>query len=127
MTAAAAQQGTIMYKVGAIVLVGVALYFLFTAANTFGLAEQTVTASVVSKAFREAGKTYVTQVIGGKTYTRPQTTPEAYLVTVKLDGKDATGAVDASLFEQLQQGDPVHVVYQKRRLTGATQIVRVSR
>jgi hypothetical protein len=105
----------------------VAVYFLFTATNTVGLVEQTGTASVVSRAYREAGTTYTTEVVAGRSYTRPQATPEAYLLRLMLDGREATAQVDQVLFEAAEAGDQVQVTYQKRRLTGATQIVRVSR
>lgn len=127
MTPADGPQGTVMYKVGVVVIVLVALYGLFMALNTAGLSEQTASASVSGKAYKEPGKTYVTQVIAGRSYVRPQVTPEAYLINVTIDGKKATGQVDQSLFEELKEGDQVKVVYVKQRLTGSIQILRVSR
>ncbi len=127
MTPADGPQGTVMYKVGVVVIVLVALYWLFMAVNTVGLAEQTATASVVGKAYKEPGKSYVTQVIDGRSYVRPQVTPEAYLVNVTIDGREVTAQVNQASFEAVQDGDQVQVVYVKRRLTGALQIVRVNR
>lgn len=121
------ESGTVMYRVGAVVLACVAIYFLFTAVNTLGLAEESGTGVVVGKAYREAGTTYHTQVIDGRSYVRPQATPDMYLLDLTIDEKSVQAEVERALFDDVEQGEQVEVVYRQHRLTGGTQVVRVSR
>lgn len=123
---AQAQPNTIMYGVGIVVIIGMIVYYLFMAVNGFGLAEETATASVTGKSYREAGQTYSTQVIDGRSYVRSQATPDAYLVHVMLNDREATAQVDRPLFDSVDEGHQVEVVYRRLRLTGGTQILRVT-
>jgi hypothetical protein len=114
-----------MPAVGAVVLIAVAGYFLFLAVNTMGLPTQTAPATVVSKEYREPGRTYATQPVGKQNLTRVQSTPETYLLTLDIDGRMAVSAVDRRTYEALKPGDRVQATYQRRRISGALQVVGV--
>ena len=119
--------GTPMYAIGGVILVGALLWMGFMAADGLGLGESRDSAVVVGKSYRAAGKTYVTERIGNQNLVVPHATPEAYLLDLTLRGDSAQAAVERTLFEALQAGDTVSVRYQRRRLTGRTQVVGVDR
>ncbi len=112
---------------GAVVVVGVALYFAFMLIDGAGLADQEGTAVVRGKEYREAGTTYTTQKIGDRMQTVPQSTAEMYLLSLEVDGAQTEAAVDKKLYEDLQPGDRVKIMYQKRRILGSLQILEVTR
>jgi hypothetical protein len=121
------QGARVMYTVGIIVLVGMALYFGFMAVDGFGLETRTASAVVKGKDYRPAGQTYTTQVINNRAYTTPHTTAEMHLLLLDLSGENAAWDADQRLYDELEAGDEVHVSYQRRRLTGALQVLNVSR
>jgi hypothetical protein len=117
----------IMHRVGAVILACVMIYFSFLAVNTLGLQDENATGQVVAKSYHEAGQTYTTDVVGGTRRVRQTSTPEMYILTLTVGGEQTTAAVDKDLYDTVQEGDQVKVVYQRRRLTGGTQVVSVSR
>ena len=116
-----------MYILGVVILVGVAGYYAFVAANTMGLEEQQGTATVVGKEYRPAGTTYTTQVIDGRTHQVPHAVPEAYLLTLDIAGHTGQGIVEKALYDAVREGDAVQVRYTQYRFTGTTEIINVTR
>jgi hypothetical protein len=123
--AAPPRPATPMYFVGALVLVGVLGYFLFSAANTMGLQPSVVPARVVQTGYRAAGQTYVTQIVNNRPLVVPQAVPESWYVDVEVDGETATAAIDRALHERLRPGDQVVATIVRTRLTGAMQVIDV--
>jgi len=126
-TASEAGAVSFMPVLGAIILVLVAIYFLFQAVDGMGLASQSGRAAVVGKEYRPAGQTYTREVVGNQTLNVPKTTPEMHILELDLDGRRVQGTTDRALYESISAGDQVQVTYQQRRITGALQVVRVSR
>jgi hypothetical protein len=50
-----------------------------------------------------------------------------YLLDLELAGERVQGATDRESFSSAQAGDTVRVRYQRRRFTGRTQVVSLSR
>jgi len=117
----------IMYVLGPVILVAVGGWYAFSAVDSMGLSSQTGSAVVTGKEHRAAGKTYRTTVINNRTVTIPETTPEAYVLTLALDGDTTVGVADREVYEQVRTGDRVSVTYQRRRITGGLQVVKVGR
>jgi hypothetical protein len=63
--------------------------------------------------------------VGKQNLTRVQSTPEMYLLTLDIDGRMAVSAVDRRTYEALKPGDRVQATYQRRRISGALQVVGV--
>lgn len=120
------QSSRFMVKFGIVIVIGVAIYFLFMAIDGIGLKHQTGTAMVIGKTYRESGKTYRTQKIGNRTLTIPQHTPEMYILQLTIGGKQTECAVDKSLYDAVQREDEVNVIYQKRRIMGHLQVIDVT-
>lgn len=110
---------------GAIVVLSVALYFIFFIANTFGLEDKQAVATVLKKEYKAAGQTYVTQVIGGRTQTLPQITPEMHILIVSIGEKQAEVVVEKSVYNGIYIGAKISVTYQERRITGHLQILGI--
>jgi hypothetical protein len=123
----APQSANFMYIFGAIILVCVAIYFLFMAIDSLGLKEEKATAKVISKGYKQAGKTYITQIVANRPVVLPQVKPEMYILQVEIEGKKTECAVDKSLYEAINPEDQVQVVYQKRRILGKSQVLKVTR
>ena len=115
-----------MVYVGGLMLAGFLIYLGFTAVNRLGLQDQTAKARVVGKDYKEAGQTYVTQKVGNKTLTIPQSYAEMYLLTLDIQGRPGACAVDKTVYDRLRVGDQVNVVYRRKRITGAIEVVSVS-
>ncbi len=116
-----------MYVFGVVILLGVGLYFLFMAVDGQAIGNTRGTATVVDKEYREAGRTYTTQIVGGQTRTIPRVTPEMYILKLEINGRKTEAAVAKSIYDAVNKGDKVQVVYRRRRITGALQVVDVLR
>ena len=123
----ASQSANFMYIFGAIILVCVAIYFLFLAIDSLGLEEKKGIAKVISKGYKQAGKTYITQIVANRPVVLPQVKPEMYILQVDLEDKKTECAVDKSLYEAINPEDQVQVIYQKRRILGKIQVLKVTR
>jgi hypothetical protein len=115
-----------MWIVGLAVLVGVVLYFAFQAADGLALANQTTSAKVVAKGYREAGQSYYTEIIVRLPVAQPRVTPEMYVLKLALDGREVECPVSLVLYNATNNGDQVNVTYQRRRITGALKVLNVS-
>lgn len=116
-----------MYVLGVVALVGAGLYSLFAIMDGVALRTDAGAAAVVGKVHRDAARTYTTEIINGRGYVVPRTTPEMNVVQLDLSGRRAAHATDRALYEELETGDTVHVTYQRRRITGAVQILDLRR
>jgi hypothetical protein len=116
-----------MAILGAIVLVGVGLYYAFYAADSVGLDNLQGTAVVTAKEHRAAGQTYSTEKVGNTTRVIPRATPEMYLLKLRVEEKDTAYPVSRDIYDAILEGNQVNVTYQLRRLTGAVQIVDLKR
>lgn len=114
-----------MYIFGAIAIVCFALYFLFMAIDGLGLKETQATAKVIAKGYKQAGKTYVTQIVANRPVVLPQATPEMYLLQLNIGGKKTECAVEKSIYENINAEDLIQVIFQKRRILGKVQVLRV--
>jgi hypothetical protein len=115
-----------MWVVGILVLIGMALYALFAAVDGAGLATHEGSATVLDKGYLAAGLTYYTQIIDNRPYVRTDIRPEMYLLKLRVDGGETTAVVPRETYEAFKPGDRVRAAYQRRRLTGALEVVRVS-
>jgi hypothetical protein len=114
-----------MFILGAVILVGVLGWMLFQAVDGLGLETNVAPAQVVAKGYREAGRTYVTQIINNRPLVVPQTTPEAWFFELDLSGARTEAVVTRETFERVQAGDQVIVSFARRRLTGGLTVVNV--
>jgi len=114
-----------MYLFGAIILVCVAIYFLLLAIDSLGLEEKKTQAKVSSKGYKQAGKTYITQIVANRPIVLPQVKPEMYILEVEIQGRKIECVVDKSLFDRIEVGEEVQVLYQKRRILGKIQVIQV--
>jgi hypothetical protein len=116
-----------MVTLGALIVIGVACYFLYTTVDGAALGNHRGQATVVDKEYRELKRIHSTEIVGGKTRVIPKVTPEMYVLKLKLDGKETEFAVDRSLYDAIKIGDQVQVTYQRRRITGSIKIIEVTR
>ncbi len=120
------QANPFMVIFGGVILGILLLYALFMAVDGLALEEQEGIATVVSKEVIEEGQTYVTQVIGGRTQTLPQITPEAYMLILDISGNPTSTFVEKNIYHNLNQQDQVTISYQQRRLTGQLQVLTLT-
>lgn len=112
---------------GGIVLAGVLLYYAFMAIDGMGLTDQQASGTVLGKEHRPPGRSYSTQIVGNRTLVVPQTTSDAYVLRLDIRGREAAALVDKDTYDALAPNSQVTVTYQRRRLTGAIQVVAVTR
>ena len=112
---------------GGIVLAGVLLYYGFMALDGLGLADQQAQGIVLGKEHRPPGRTYSTQIVGNRTLVVPQTTSDAYVLRLDVLGREAGALVDKDTYDAAAPNAQVTVTFQRRRLTGAIQVVAVTR
>lgn len=125
MSSSSPSHSNFMYLFGAIILSCVAIYFLLLAIDSFGLEEKKAKGRVISKGYRQGGKTYITQIVANRPVVLPQVKPEMYILEVEIQGKRAECVVDPSLFGRIEIGEEITVVYQKRRILGKIQVIKV--
>lgn len=117
----------IIYAFPAIALVAAVLYFSYGAFDRLGLDTRQGEARVTGKQFARGSTTYNTEIIDGRSYTMSQRNPDAYLVTLDLNGEATGGAVSPQLYESLQAGERVRVKFRRTRLTKRLLVTDVSR
>src|SRR5258705_9181298 len=117
----------VMYVLGPVILLLVGGWYAFSAVDSMGLAATEGSGLVTGKQHRPPSKTYTTTVINNRTMTVPHVTPEAFVLTLTVAGDTAQGMADRDLYERVQVGDRVSVTYERRRVTGRMQVVKVSR
>ena len=120
------QSARFMVYLGGFILAGFLVYLGFTALNNLGLKEKTGPAVILSKDYHAVGKTYTTQKIGKRVMTIPRTTPEMYVLELKIEEKTATFAVSKQIYDGLDAGDQINAVYQRKRITGDVKVVAIS-
>ena len=108
-----------------LVVVGVACYGAFFAANQLGLSDHSAQAMVLDKKHNESGKSYVTQVINGKSVVQAHETPETFVLVVEIDGEKALAFVDSDRFSEIEISQRLTVRYQRTRITGTIRVVAV--
>jgi hypothetical protein len=114
-----------MLYIGGLMFAGLLIYFAFTAVNSLGLKEQSATARVIVKDYKEAGSTYVTQKVGNRILTIPQSQAEMYLLGLDVQGKSSLCAVAKTVYDRLNIGDQVEVVFRRKRVTGSVEVLSV--
>jgi hypothetical protein len=116
-----------VYLFPGLLLAAVVLYFAYGVIDRAGLSAYTADGEVLDRQYAPGSTTYTTEVIGGRTMTRANRNPEAYMVSLRVSG-EATGAVvDRALYESLQPGDRVHVTVRRTRLSKRLLVTSVSR
>ena len=116
-----------VYVFPAILLIAVAVYFAFGTVDRVGLTPHSAQARVTGKEFTQGSTTYTTEVIGGRTMSRPTRNPDVYLVTLDLMGTSTGAAVSRQVYESLQAGDVVQVTYRHTRLSKRLLVTNVAR
>jgi hypothetical protein len=111
----------------AAVIVAVIGYWLFMIVERTGVATRTMRAAVIAKRYEAAHRTYVTQIINGRSVVVPQDVADAYVVDVATPAGRASGIVPTDLYSRLLIGDSVTVAVRSGRLSGRLDVTSVSR
>lgn len=110
-----------------LVVAGVVAYTAFMMVERSGAATSTVRAAVVDKRHVAAHKTYVTQVINGRSVVVPREVADAYVVDLALTGGRSSGVVSQDLYDQVSPGDTVTATVRRRRVSGTIDVLQVIR
>ncbi|HEX7241520.1 MAG TPA: hypothetical protein VF263_14680 [Longimicrobiaceae bacterium] len=116
-----------VYFFQAAVLGAVLLYFAYGAVDRVGLETYQATARVTGKQTTPGSTTYHTNVVGGRALTQAERNPDVYMVTFELEGVATGGLVRRELYESLDADDPVHVRFQRTRLSKRILVTDLSR
>jgi hypothetical protein len=116
-----------VYIFPGLLLVAVVLYFAYGAVDRMGLETREAEALVTGKQFAAGSTTYTTEVIGGRTMTRANKNPEAFIVQLKVGDEDTGSAVAKQLYDSLESGDRVHVKVRRTRLSKRILVTDVRR
>ena len=115
------------YLFPAVALAAVALYFLYGAIDRLGLTAQQAEAQVTGKQYAAGSTTYTTEVIGGRTMTKTNENPEAFIVNLRVGAEETGSAVSKPLYESLQAGERVRVTVRRTRLSKRLLVTDVTR
>jgi hypothetical protein len=115
------------YLFPAVALVAVVLYFAYGAIDRLGLAAHDTEAQVTGKQYAAGSTTYTTEVIGGRTMTKANKNPEAFIVTLRVGNEETGSAVSKPLYESLQAGERVRVRVRRTRLSKRLLVTDVTR
>jgi hypothetical protein len=124
-----AQQGPnpLVYIFPAVVFVAALLYYAYGALDRVGLQTHQAQALVTGKQYTPGSTTYTTEVVGGRTMTRPHQNPDLYIVELEIAGESTGGAVSPDLYASLQPGERVRVQFQRTRRSNRILVTDVSR
>jgi hypothetical protein len=116
-----------VYVFPALALAAVVLYFLYGALDRLGLETQRSEARVTGKQFSRGSTTYHTNVVAGRSWTQSSQNPDAYIVSLEIDGKATIGAVSPEMYQSLQPDDRVRVEFKQTRFSNRTLVTDVRR
>jgi hypothetical protein len=115
------------YLFPAVALLAVVAYFVYGAIDRFGLESHPAEARVTGKQFTPGSTTYTTEVIAGRTMTKANQNPDAYVVALDIGGEATGGMVSPELYESLAPGERVHVKVRRTRLSKRILVTDVHR
>jgi len=116
-----------VYLIPAIALAAVLAYYLYGAADRFGLETHRTEAQVTGKQFAPGSTTYNTNIVAGRAWTQSSKNPDMYVIGLTIEGQAAGGAVSPELYESLQPGERVRVEFQRTRFSGQILVTDVRR
>ena len=117
----------LVYLFPALALLAVVAYFVYGAIDRLGLESHTAEARVTGKQFTPGSTTYTTEVIAGRTMTKANRNPDAYVVELDVGGEATGGMVSPDLYETLTPGERVHVKVRRTRLSKRMLVTDVHR
>ncbi len=105
-----------------LVIVGLFCYLGFTFVDSAAITPTRMTVTVVD--VKEVVPAYTT-IIMVRNVTIPEYNPESYRLHFKLDGEKVSSSVEKKLFEEINVGDRIEVVYGFGRLSKSHQPTRI--
>ncbi len=105
-----------LYSAAALIFAVAMGYQLFLAVDGAWLARKQADAQVIAKEYRPVSQGTYTTKVGNTVRSYPMTIPDAYLVTIAIDGVQGQGQIPRGDYAFIKEGDPVHVTYSQRRL-----------
>ena len=115
------------YVFPALVLLAVVGYYAYGALDRLGLDTRSAQARVTGKQFTPGSTTYNTNDVADRAWTQSTENPDAYVVTLDVEGHPTSAYVSKELFEVLKSGDAVEVQIRRTRLSRQLQVVDVGR
>jgi hypothetical protein len=115
------------YILPALILLGVIGYYVYGALDRYGLDTRSAQARVTGKQFTPGSTTYNTNIAAGRAWTQSTQNPDAYVVTLEVEGQPGSAYVTAELFATLQAGDALAVEVSRTRFSRQLQVVVVGR
>ncbi len=106
-----------VYIFPAVLLVGALLYFGYGALDRGALETRQAEARVTGKQFTPGSATYRTVEAGGRSWVQKDRYPDAYVVTLELNGEATSALVKPELYQSLEAGDSVQVRFRRTRLS----------
>jgi hypothetical protein len=117
----------LVYVFPAVAFAAVLLYYLYGAIDRFGLETHQTEARVTGKQFAPGSTTYNTRIAGGRAWSQATENPGGYVMAFEVDGEPTGGAVDSQTYESVQEGDHVHVRFQRTRFSKLIVVTDVRR
>jgi hypothetical protein len=115
------------YALPAVALAAVLLYFLYGAADRFGLETEQTDARVTGKQFAAGSTTYNTKVVADRAWTQSSTNPDAHILLMDVNGVATGGVVTPQMYESVQPGELVHVTFTRTRFSKQVLVTDVRR
>ena len=108
-----------------LMILAVLVYYAFMMADRYFLTEVPATATVVGKEYHPISEQYRQQNIGGRKQTVKIMVPEAWLLSLDVDGKRSQAQVPREVYEATPEGAKMDIRYKKFRITGTWQVTQV--
>lgn len=105
-----------LYSAAALIFAAAMAYQLYLAIDTRFLPKLEADAKVVAKEYKPTSQGTYTTTVGGTVRSYPVTLPDAYLITIEIDGVRGKGEIPRGDYAFVNVGDNVHVTYSQRRI-----------
>lgn len=115
------------YILPAVALGVVVLWYAYGAADRLALPSTEADARVTNKNFTPGSTTYNTNIVAGRAWTQSVKNPDAYVVSLDIDGIATVGVVTQQMYQALNPGDRVRVKYSRTRFSNQLLVTDVSR
>ncbi len=121
------EQNPFMFYFSVAAIAAMVLFISYMAVDRLGLRSENETALVIGKQHYRGGEAPIVNIAAGRPWVQSQLQPDMYLLSLKSDNEELGAGVSQTTFDNVNPGDTVNIVKQRRRLSGISVIIDVTR
>lgn len=120
-------QNPFMFYFSVITVAAMVIYFGYLALDRLGLPTKSEIAVVIAKRHYRGGEAPIVNIAAGRPWVQSQLQPDMFLLSFRSNNEQLNAAVSQETFEAVKPGDAVNIVTERRRLSGLSVVIDITR